>query len=114
MNGLMDFKQILAIALVVLALSAIVALWGWRQRRKHLVEKYGSREIARLMMRGVIWQGETREQLLESLGKPEDIDEKVLKTKTKEIWKYRRTARNRYGLKVTLDDGVVVAWEKND
>jgi hypothetical protein len=105
---------IITAIVTVLVLVAAGAIWGYRQRRKHLVEKYGDAEIARRMMRGVIWQGETREQLLESLGKPVNIDERVLKTKSKEIWKYRKTARNRFGLKITLDDGVVVAWEKND
>ena len=65
-------------------------------------------------MRGVLWQGETAEQLRESLGTPPDTDQKVLKTKTKEIWKYRPTKRNRFGLKVTLDDGIVTGWEQND
>lgn len=109
-----EWRQIglatLAVALLVVALC----IWGYRQRRRHLTEKYGDPEIASRIMRGVIWQGETEEQLLDSLGKPEDIDRKVLKTKTKEIWKYRPTARNRFGLKVTLDDGVVVGWEMND
>ena len=110
----MDFPQIIATLAALTVLIAAFCVWGYRQRRKHLIEKYGDAEIARRMMKGLIWQGETREQLLESLGKPADTDEKVLKTKTKEIWKYRRTARNRFGLKVTLDDGIVVAWERND
>jgi hypothetical protein len=110
----MDPTLIITAIVAVLVFIVAGAVWGYRQRRKHLTEKYGDEEIARRMMKGVIWQGETREQLLESLGKPQDIDEKVMKTKAKEIWKYRRTARNRFGLKITLDDGVVVAWEKKD
>ena len=110
----MDLSQIIAAAIAIAVLVVAFCIWGYRQRRKHLVEKYGDPEIAHRMMKGIIWQGETREQLLESLGKPVDTDEKVLKTKTKEIWKYHRTARNRFGLKVTLDDGIVVAWDKND
>ena len=110
----MDFPLIIGALVALAILIAAFCVWGYRQRRKHLIEKYGDAEIAQRMMKGIIWQGETREQLLESLGKPVDTDEKVLKTKTKEIWKYRRTARNRFGLKVTLDDGVVVAWDRND
>ena len=110
----MDPILVIVAIVVILVLIVAGAIWAYRQRRKHLTEKYGDEEIARRMMKGVIWQGETREQLLESLGKPADIDEKVLKTKSKETWKYRKTARNRFGLKITLDDGVVVAWEKND
>ena len=36
----------------------------------------------------------------------------MLKTKVKEVWKYKPTGKNRYGLKITLDDGVVVGWEE--
>ena len=92
----MHLHQIIAALIALTALIAAFSFWGYRQRRKHLIEKYGDAEIARRLMKGIIWQGETRAQLLESLGKPVDTDEKVLKTKTKEIWKYRRTARNRF------------------
>jgi hypothetical protein len=101
-------------ALGIIVLVVAVCIWGYRQRHRHLTEKHGDPEVARSIMRGVIWQGETQEQVLDSLGRPEDIDRKVLKTKTKEIWKYRPTARNRFGLKITLDDGVVTGWEQND
>lgn len=109
-----EWRQIGLGALGLTVLILIGCVWAWRQRRRHLIERYGDPEIARCIMRGVIWQGETAEQLIESLGRPADTDQKVLKTKTKEIWKYRPTARNRFGLKVTLDDGVVTGWEKND
>ena len=62
----------------------------------------------------MLWPGETHEQLLESLGTPADTDQKILKTKSKEIWKYRPVGKNRFGLKVTLDDGIVVAWDSKD
>lgn len=106
--------QIGLATLGVVILVLAICIWGYRQRRRHLIEKYGDPEIARCIMRGIIWKGETQEQLIESLGNPVDTDQKVLKTKIKEVWKYRRTARNRFGLKVTLDDGVVSGWELND
>lgn len=110
----MDSSHVI-VSLVLLAGGVVGAgIWGYRQRRKHLIERYGDAETARRMMRGIVWQGETAEQLRESLGEPEDIDEKVLKTKRKEVWKYRRTGKNRFGLRVTLDDGIVTAWDKND
>ncbi len=112
--GTLGWKTFLA-AVVGLALFALaIGMWGYRRRRQHLIEKYGDAEIARRLMKGVLWQGETAEQVRESLGEPADIDQKVLKTKTKEVWKYRPTARNRFGLKITLDDGVVAGWEQND
>lgn len=110
----LEWRLIGVSALAIAVLVITVAILGFRQRRHRLIEKYGDPEMARRIMRGIIWQGETQEQLIDSLGEPKDIDRKVLKTKTKEIWKYRPTARNRFGLKVTLDDGVVVGWEMND
>ena len=110
----MHFSAILALIVGTLVLVAFVCVWGYLQRRKHLIEKYGDPEIARRIMKQVLWQGETQEQLIESLGTPADTDQKVLKTKSKEVWKYRPTGKNRFGLKVTLDDGIVVAWDVKD
>ena len=110
----MNFSLILALLLGAVVLVALVCVWGYLQRRRQLTEKYGDREIARRMMKRVLWQGETQEQLLESLGTPADVDQMVLKTKSKEVWKYRPAGKNRFGLKVTLDNGVVVAWDMKD
>jgi hypothetical protein len=35
-----------------------------------------------------------------------------MKTKRREIWKYGRMGGNRYSLRVTLEQGVVVGWEE--
>ena len=110
----MHLSTYLALFAVAVALVCAVAVWGWLQRRRQLTAKYGDAEIARRIMRREVWQGETAEQLRESLGTPADTDEKVLKTKRKEVWKYRPTGKNRFGLKVTLDDGIVVAWDMKD
>ncbi len=110
----MHLSSILALLVGTLVFVALVCVWGYLQRRKQLTEKYGDPEIARRMMKRVLWQGETQEQLLESLGTPEDIDQKILKTKSKEVWKYRPSGKNRFGPKVTLDDGIVVAWDIKD
>ena len=110
----MHFSSILALLVGALVVVGLVCVWGYLQRRKHLTEKYGDPEIARRVMKQMLWQGETQEQLVESLGTPADVDQKVLKTKNKEVWKYRPTGKNRFGLRVTLDDGIVVAWEMKD
>jgi hypothetical protein len=59
-----------------------------------------------------IWQGMTKEQLVDSWGRPEDVDQKVYKTKTKEIWKYGQMGKNRYRERVYAEDGVVVGWQQ--
>ena len=78
----MHFSTILTLFFGVLIFTAVACAWGYLQRRKQLTEKYGDPEIARRIMKRVLWQGETQEQLLESLGTPADTDQKVLKTKT--------------------------------
>lgn len=40
------------------------------------------------------------------------FDQKVLKTKTKEVWKYKPTGKNRYALKITLEDDEVIGWDQ--
>jgi hypothetical protein len=62
-------------------------------------------------MAGRVWQGATEEMLVESLGRPVDVDERVMKSKTRHVFKYNQLGKNRYGLRVTLENGVVVGWE---
>lgn len=80
-------------------------------RLAYLRGKYGDEAVVRKLMDGWVWQGQTVEQLTDSLGKPAEVDRTVLKTKTKEVWKYGHRGRNRYGVRVTLEDGLVVGWE---
>ena len=75
-----------------------------------LMAKYGNANIVDKLMQRMFWQGQSAEQLVDSLGRPMDIDQKVLKTKTKEIWKYNRTGKGRYALRITLEDGEVVHY----
>ncbi len=74
--------------------------------------KYQDKEVVDNIMRRQFWQGQTAEQLIDAIGEPEDIDVKVLKTKKKEIWKYDHQRGNRYELRITLDNDVVVGWEQ--
>lgn len=103
--------------LIVLIAAAFVA-WLFissqnaKKRREALLEKYGDAEIVQRILRKTIWQGQTQEQLLDSLGRPLDIDERVLKTKSKETWKYNQVGKNRFGLRVILENGIVVGWDQ--
>lgn len=80
------------------------------ERAAALAVRFGP-EISDKIMRRQIWQGQTEEMLLESRGAPADVDEKVLKTKVKRTYKYDRQGANRYGLRVMLENGVVVGSE---
>lgn len=81
-----------------------------KARRNALIERYDE-DIADKIMAGEIWLDQTPEQLKDSLGEPDDKDIKVLKTKSKEIWKYDEIGKNRYRKIITIENGLVVGWE---
>jgi len=83
-----------------------------KARRNRLMEKYNDEQLVEKLMDKQFWQGQSHEQLIDSLGEPLDIDQKVMKTKTKETWKYQETGKNRYALKIVLENNEVVGWDK--
>ena len=83
-----------------------------KAKRKLLMNKYRDKELVDAIMKKTAWVGQTAEQLIDSFGKPQDIDQKVLKTKKKEIWKYQHKGGNRYGLRVILENDIVAGWEE--
>lgn len=78
-------------------------------RRAALVARFGDDIAARIVARE-IWLGQTDEQLRASLGEPIDIDEKVMTTKTRQVWKYDQVGANRFITRVTLENGIVTGW----
>lgn len=112
--------EVIGWPLLIGGIVAILSLW-WiingiqvSGRRKQLLEKYGNEELVEKLMNSMFWVGQSSTQLLDSLGNPEDIDQKILKTKKKEVWKYNHQGGNRYGLRITLDNDEVVGWDKKD
>jgi hypothetical protein len=104
----------IGIAVAIIALASWSARVSEKQRqlrRASLIQKYGNESIADRIMAKRFWVDMTQEQLLDSLGRPLDIDQKVLKTKTKEIWKYSQTGTNRYALRITLENKIVIGWD---
>lgn len=101
------------IVLVLVAALVVAARVALRKRRiGALLAKHGDPQVVDRIMKASIWVGQTTEQLTDAIGRPVDVDEKVLKTKTKEVWKYAPKGRNRYGLRVTVENGVVVGWDE--
>lgn len=76
------------------------------------MEKYNDGALVEKLMMRQFWQGQTTGQLIDSLGKPSDIGQQVLKSKTKETWKYQRTGSNRFALKIFVENGIVVGWDQ--
>lgn len=104
--------EILILIVLVVAAWVVISNHMAQKRRETLMSKYGDREIVDMIMKRMFWQGQTTEQLADSLGRPVDIDRKVLKTKTKEVWKYNQTGKGRFALRITVEDDAVVGWDK--
>ena len=79
-------------------------------RLAELTALYGAENADRII-RGVIWQGASPAMIVESIGDPADIDEKVFKTKTKQVYKYAQKGKNSFLLRITFEDGVCVGWD---
>lgn len=73
--------------------------------------KYDDADIVERIMKKHFWQGQSADQLMDSLGPPADIDSKIMKTKSRYVWKYHSTGKNRYRLRITIEDGEVVGWD---
>lgn len=82
------------------------------ERIAELLNKYGDREIVDRIIDKNYWQGQTTEMLIDSLGSPSAVEEEILKTKKKEIWKYFPEGSNHFKLRVTLENDVVVGWKR--
>ena len=103
---------IVAIVALVIGLIIFFQAFQKKQRRDSLMAKYQDENLVKALMSRSFWPGQTAEQLVDSLGRPHSVDQKALKTKKKEVWKYNHQGGNRYGLRITLDNDQVVGWDQ--
>ena len=97
-------------AVVILAIVLVIGLNA--RRRIKLLAKYNDQHAVDMIMSRRIWEGMTQDQLIDAWGKPAEIDERVLKTKTAHVYKYNRSGKASFRDKVKLDDGVVIGWDQ--
>jgi hypothetical protein len=61
------------------------------------------------------WADAPEQAAVEVFASPDEVEERILKTKTKRILKYRDVMHaGRYSAKVTIENGAVVGWEDKD
>lgn len=121
--GVAVFKDAFApiLVLAILIGGPVYLFTKWRARKnaedaqqvrfQDLERRFGT-EAATDIMDGVYWQGGTMEMVEEALGPPEDIKERVFKTKTKTTYYYQQVAKNRFALKIHFENGKVVGWDE--
>ena len=105
------------VAAILLLVAAVVLVFVARSLAKNsryarLMAKYGDEKLVHALVTQTIWQGMTVEQLKDSWGEPEAVEQKVMKTKTKEVFKYKPLGKNRFRDKVTLEDGIITGWDQ--
>ncbi len=103
-----------AVVVIVLIIAGVTLSrhLATKRRRARLLARYGDLQIVEDIMAKKVWQGMTREQLLESWGQPADQGQRVTKTKTTTTYKYNQTGRNRFQSRVTLENDIVVGWQQ--
>ncbi len=108
--------KILSFSAMVIVVGVAGYVFYKRNRLKHRTEyldaKYKDAAVVQLILRHRFWQGQTSGQLRDALGNPAQVDTNLLKTRKREIWKYRQRGVNRFGLRITLDDDIVVGWDE--
>ena len=112
----MLFELLSCLALVMLALAIIVLtclkIHKAKKRQQYLLNKYQDHALVDAIINRSFWQGQSAEQLRDSLGPPLQIEKKRLRDKTQEVWTYKYRIGHRYMLSITLDNGHVIFWNK--
>ncbi len=81
------------------------------RRIEYLTNRHSDELIVQRILAKEMWEGQTAEQLTDSLGHPAGVDIKQMARRKREIWKDNQTGKNRYALRITLDNDVVTGWE---
>jgi hypothetical protein len=123
--GLAKAVESIGVVVSLLVVAVGIGLFIWHQanrqktaqraeqaRRETLLSKYGDEKVIDDIVARRIWLGQSSEQLVDSIGRPEDIDQKVLKTKKREVWKYGHKGGSRYKYRITLENDRVVGWDE--
>lgn len=116
--GIMKIFETVGWIVPAAVVAGVLIIFFWFQYNKkqkrllYLREKYKNEEIVQKIYQGYFWQGQSESQLRDALGSPAAVDQKLLKTKTRDVWKYRHQGGNRFGLRITVENGYVTGWDQ--
>lgn len=106
----MEVLLLVVIAAIILWIT--IASIAKKRRREFLMAKYGDVAVVEAIMARKVWQGMTKEQLVDSWGRPADVDEKVYRAKRTETYKYNQIGRNRFKDRVVIENDIVIGWQQ--
>jgi hypothetical protein len=99
---------IFVIGLLAAVLGAAFTYSQAKARRVgRLRAKYGDDGVVERILGRKFWEGQTADQLRDALGQPDSIEDQMIISRSRQAWVYGRRR-----IMITLDDGVVVAWNK--
>lgn len=81
-----------------------------RREERKLIETYGH-EAAMNILNKRLWIGCPERALYEMFGSPVSKEEKVKSSSVTRTHKYMETGKNRFALRVTLENGLVTGWD---
>ncbi len=110
---------IVVIATVIIVLVGMIAKYvvgrkreaHWAQRRTQLFNKYRDEDVVEKIMSRMIWKDMTRDQLVDSWGRPAQENERRDNGKRKEVLHYRALPGRPFGQRVILENGKVKGWD---
>lgn len=114
------FVTAIGACLLAAVVIAFIALKSQRRKKAteahaaYLMEKHKKQEIVDRILNGEFWKGQTVEQLEDALGPAHAVDRQVLKTKTKETWKYDETKRGQFSTRIEIENGKVIGWSAKE
>ena len=77
-----------------------------------LMRRHGCDEAtAQRITQGEVWEGMTEAMLIDARGRPVSRDQRNIKGRVRETWKYNQTGRGRFATRIIVDDGRVIGWD---
>lgn len=84
------------------------------QRHEEVFRKYGDDDIAEAIAKETFVKGMTGEMLTESIGRPHSITHQTVEEQNQEVWNYYPQGADRFGLKITFEEGKIIAWDQKN
>jgi len=112
LNDAVGTPVLIGAPIAVLVIWILVRALNRSARRAALLARYGDKDVVEQIMRREFWQGQTSEQLTDSLGPPVEMDEHVLRKCVRRTWKHHQTGQNRFRLRITLENDIVTGWDR--
>ena len=100
--------------LILLIVILTISYFLFRNQIKSyfLMRKYDDQKIVDRIMKKILWEGAKYEHIIDTYGRPESIDLKILRGKKREILKYDYDEKRKTFLfRITLENDNVIGWE---